>query len=114
MSLDLRFEFRPVKAGSTTFMCDCDWRLMRGGCFEAGCARGSAMTKAGAERRTIPRRQRSGANPKAHVTLSAGQEADRAALRALLCEGLESPPGERADRAYFAALRQQARRRHRR
>lgn len=33
---DTRVEFRPVKAGSTTFMSDYDWWLMDGGCFEAG------------------------------------------------------------------------------
>ncbi len=36
LSDDVQFEFRPVKAGSTSYLSDHDWWLMDGGCFEAG------------------------------------------------------------------------------
>ena len=36
LSPDTEVEFRPVKAGSTSFTSDYDWWLMDGGCFEAG------------------------------------------------------------------------------
>ena len=33
---DIDFDYRPVKASSTSFMSDHDWFLMDAGCFEAG------------------------------------------------------------------------------